>query len=544
MATINIYKIDDDKIESFFGDITDKFSEIGDIDFTITQNEETYDFSMLLFYDDEDNDEENQIKWKWIIDCFNSEEDATTKKSPRGIVSIEVNGNVYAVSFSYAYFFIDKYCDREFPFDFGRRIDFNNIKTTALTNPNLQRNKTVSTFIDYNNINFESGEALTKLKANINLPETFDLFKSSIEIGNSIKFSTENPTLEKIGEIIIYVENIIENANIRNKIPTFNRIKDEELVNTLTQDFLEGIENEVIEIEFSEYQVHATHTIFSRSDQYKILYNRNGDFVDNISIEEIREYSNNHNINIKDLVEKGKIQVYSDGGSVYTLSILERAFYTNEENNAVFQDGKWYKYNNDYIEYMNSSIAEIEVINNNDFDFSKSAYNQYLLEKYNELRYNDEYTNMDEDEIKKKIKHKYYKEYYFNDNLTNYGYVNFDRELEILDAHKYEVMDSYKDNCMYTVKIGSGSAKLCYAIDQSILALELYKKNKIENLTGINEISLWLILDRRTRLPIVNGKIQLNNLKMIILKNKLDYWKKEVRLKGFNPKICINYIVD
>lgn len=38
-----------------------------------------------------------------------------------------------------------------------------------------------------------------------------------------------------------------------------------------------------------------------------------------------------------------------------------------------------------------------------------------------------------------------------------------------------------------------------------------------------------------------NGKPDLNRLKMLMLKNRLDQWKKEVRVQGYKPLIYINY---
>ena len=42
-----------------------------------------------------------------------------------------------------------------------------------------------------------------------------------------------------------------------------------------------------------------------------------------------------------------------------------------------------------------------------------------------------------------------------------------------------EIMDLYKDGMMCAVKIGSASSKLCYAVDQSLTALKLYKKGNL-----------------------------------------------------------------
>ena len=103
-------------------------------------------------------------------------------------------------------------------------------------------------------------------------------------------------------------------------------------------------------------------------------------------------------------------------------------------------------------------------------------------------------------------------------------------------------MDLHKDNTIFTVKFGNSSGKLCYAVDQSLEAIKAYKKRLID-LPGITvrEVCIWMVLERE-ELPLIDGTPNLNALDMLILKNKLDLWKKEVRLLGFIPTIRINYV--
>ena len=63
---------------------------------------------------------------------------------------------------------------------FARKIQYKEIKTTTLTTPNSRRNKTVNTYINYNELEFDSGESFAKLKAKVDLAEGFTLYKPSI----------------------------------------------------------------------------------------------------------------------------------------------------------------------------------------------------------------------------------------------------------------------------------------------------------------------------------------------------------------------------
>ena len=52
---------------------------------------------------------------------------------------------------------------------------------------------------------------------------------------------------------------------------------------------------------------------------------------------------------------------------------------------------------------------------------------------------------------------------------------------------------------------------------------------------------LWIVLERATHIEDPDGKPDLNRLNMLMLKNRLDQWKKEVRLMGVHPLVYINY---
>ena len=128
------------------------------------------------------------------------------------------------------------------------------------------------------------------------------------------------------------------------------------------------------------------------------------------------------------------------------------------------------------------------------------------------------------------MKQKYYAERAYN-LLREHenGFQNYDRvDVKIGDCN-IEVMDLYKDGMMCAVKIGSASSKLCYAVDQSLTALKLYKKGNLPNVPKINTVVLWFVLETQTHIEDVDGRPQLNQ------------WKKEVRLQGFTPMIYINY---
>ena len=125
----------------------------------------------------------------------------------------------------------------------------------------------------------------------------------------------------------------------------------------------------------------------------------------------------------------------------------------------------------------------------------------------------------------------------------DYGFKNYDRKYRWFGGHEIEIMDLYKDNRMFAVKIGNSSAKLCFAIDQSINSMKMYKHKTMSDLPEIDTVGIWLILDRKNHIEDEEGKPDINNLEMLMLKNRLDQWKKEVRLMGYKPIVYVNYFI-
>lgn len=72
----------------------------------------------------------------------------------------------------------------------------------------------------------------------------------------------------------------------------------------------------------------------------------------------------------------------------------------------------------------------------------------------------------------------------------------------------------------------------------------MLKAGNLPNIPDIDTVVIWIVLERSTFLDNLNGKPDINSLEMLMLKNRIDQWKKEVRLQGYKPVIWINYMLD
>ena len=168
---------------------------------------------------------------------------------------------------------------------------------------------------------------------------------------------------------------------------------------------------------------------------------------------------------------------------------------------------------------------------------------EFISLKYQKEKDDIEYHGKNKQQIESALKRKYYAERCFNlMREMKDGFKNFDRDEKRAGTATIEITDLYKDETMFAVKIGKTSAKLCYVVDQSLTSLRMYRHGTLKDLPEIKTVAVWLILERKKHLgQLPDGKINIDELDMLMLKNRLDQWKKEVRLAGFVPCIHVNY---
>lgn len=543
MGQINIYKIDDNKKQQFYKDMYSKLELKKTVEIEKLVSSENISFGMTLYISKPA--EEKDISWNWLLKEFDVEEKKNIP-NPKSVLVIEKGDTTYSATFGTAYFIVDKYCDRQFAFNFARKVQYKEIKTTALTAPNLKRNKIINTYIDYNDLEFDSGESFTKVKAKLDIDENFKLYKETIEIGNSIKVTLNGNSLENIAELIIHIENVLEVEEDKYKIPVFAKVIDTNLIETLDKKLKDEIRKNVDSINISEVDIIGATEIFNHNDtQFTVKFNRKKEDISELSIEQLKSFAKKYGFNLSKILLDIKVVRYNNGAPVRTDTIKNLIDYTDDAERCILLNGQWYYFNDDYLEYLSDSIREIDVIYNPAYDFKKSLRKEFIDRKYLEEKDDEKYKEKTESQIRESLDRKYYAERYYNIMLSEkYGFENYDRVETRIGSADIELMDLYKDKTMFAVKIGNSSGKLCYVAEQSLQALKAYKHNLGDEKPELKNVAILLVLERTKKLKLVEDKPDINELDMLLLKNKLDSWKKEVRVLGYNPVIYVNYVIN
>lgn len=541
MGCINLYKVDITRSQKLTQDLLRRMQLERTLERSIQVGDgESETFGLSLYLDRSEN--QKDISWNWVLDEFDREE-IQVVSSPKAVILVERDdGAEYAVTFGHSFFVVDKYCDGDFGFDFARRLTYDEIKTTTLTTPSSRRNKTVNTYINYNYLDIGSGESFSKLKAKVSLADDFMLYKPAVEIGSSIKFVTDEDSLERILKLIVHVEDTIQNCPEIYKIPVFSKIRDEDEIQRLNAKLATGVCDNPGQVNIAELDIIGATEIFNNNDSmFELKYGRKSKKVTSLTSEELCSFCQENDLDFASVMLDIAVVSYYNGDPIVTKRVRDLIEYTLDEEMVLLSKGIWYRYNDDYLTYLEASIAEIDAEYHPEYDFTTAIHNAFVERKYVAEKDSDDYAGKSETVVKNALKTKYYAERAFNLlRAEDNGFQNFDRNPDRVGNSKVEEMDLYKDEAMYVVKIGNTSGKLCYAVDQSLTSLKLYKNGKLPGMPQIRTAVLWLVLDRG-HIEDDNGKPDLSRLKMLMLKNRLDQWKKEVRLMAIRPLIYINY---
>lgn len=494
-----------------------------------------YNFSFYLL-----NDEVvNNLSWDWIFDEFDLEKISVTSR-PKAILLIKNNGQFFAATFGYSYYKINLCADKNWAFKFAQRVDYSSIKSMEVNIPNSMINKRINSYINYPTLEINSGESLSRVDAYLNIDDELDgKINDRINIGNSLKFNLSENNLENISSTIDYINFIIEKRDIKNKIPRFSQIQDSERIETYEEFFENELKsnfknNDICyHLDFNNYLTNYD-LVLSDYDKFLIQLNENQETINSLEIEFISKFISSNDDNI-DVLNNLTISIQELD---YGFNFKDLIFFDYFDEKVILVEGVWYEYNEEYLEYLEDSMNELNINYIKEYSFYNIEFFKFIKKEYvddQEKKITFGYDEFCEKEYKD-VK-KYFIEDNFNKFLETQGFINLDKDTENYSNHKLEIADLYKDGTIYAVKVGKAASSLSYVIDQSLMGLKYIHEGKTKKVKRekLNNVCIWLILERDTKIN------SLNDLNIIILKNKLDYWKKQVRLLGYKPLIRINY---
>lgn len=541
MSEINLYKISD--IEKVIEKITDKGfekkNESKAVEIGEGNEKETY--HMSLYYNH--NDAANDLSWKNFAENFDFTP-SPIQSNPRAVIVIEKDNDCYAISFGTAYHYIEPLSDKEWAFDFAKRIKYDKVNLMATTIPQSKRNKQISSYRNYKETDINVGEALNKITAYMESDDGFADVGDKIQASTSLKLNLEKDTLETIAKAISNIENVIANDEVRWDMPHMVEVKDETQLEVLNSHLKEEItgwvdKNQASDlIDVNNYVVYSND--FKNLDDYTNFELRNkrkntkqkavAENYNELTMPIILNFINSNNIPPEDVLDI-TVTMSNENETIPPRNLGKVIVYDCIDENCIYEYGKWSKYNQEYVDMVESEISTIPAKFCPKYSFESEKYDEYLARRIKSKAPEDE-----------SYKRKTYTEATFNEYLHEcYGYVYYDKDLRQEKGYSVEIMDLYKDGVAYCVKKGSGSSKLSYVVDQCIDGLKYLRRNDPDFANEIKTVCIWLILDREIDIHDENNDANINEINAIILKNRLVQWKQQMRQWGYEPLIHINY---
>lgn len=491
------------------------------------------DVDVALYFFKEIN---SKIKWDWILNKFDIRVN-TIKSRPKAILLIKKDVNYYAISFGYSYALVGKYADMDWPLDFAERMNYYSIKSVGILAPNSVINKKIYNYFNYNNLDADIGEALTKINATLELDKTsLEYLSDYVVIGTSIKFRIKIHNLVSVLDVINYVELIMLRES-KNPIPKLRECKNKDVINQLDKILIKKIQKDIerddgkYSINVSEFTVMGFDYIFFNSEYDDFVFGL-GNSLDNfteLTTDNIYKFIKDKSFDDNNLLNMNISMLSKD--DEFKCNLRDIILYTDDE--YIFNDGIWYEYNSLFFDYIHEYLEDIPVYHLDQYDFPNK---DDADEIFNEMKKNKDIGNID------------YFEYKFNKYIeyTDDDFVCLDRKKDYIKNQSFEFTDLLDKNnhIIYAVKIGKYSNDLSYVIDQSLMGLKALDDGEVENYTkrDVEFVGLWLVFKRDVGYyKLENNKLDWEDMELLILKSSIADWKRQVLLTGRKPLININY---
>ena len=482
-------------------------------------------YKLHLFYK---YDNDLKLSWKNILIEF-GEQHPPMRTGISGIILCESDDNNYAITYGSSSFLVQKYSDREFGFDFAKRIELKEMKRKSSMIPHSTRNSSITSFKNTKTILFDSGENITSLSFT---PED-EFYGKRIDIGKSIKLKVDI-SLENIYQLFDKIEMDISNEIINN-IPLLTKITNQDdiekynkmMYDSLNKEYISYEELNTTQFSINEFYIVGSSIYFEEDHTQIIKIGKIEEEIELHSIIDLFELSKKHNISIQDIIEKGKI-IYKDSSNetIYSENIRKFISYEIDSENVSLYNDEWYYYNADYYKLIMDEIKSIsfkyDVTDNlsiNDIEKNKSNEKEYREEIINKilcLKHNGKL--MDRDLL-----------------ISKYESDFFDSE------YKIELADLIIDDEYISVKVGKPQS-LSYCVDQSDLSAKLINAKKVDlkkhKLNEPKKYGVWFYLENNT---IFDGnKASIEKIHSIMLLSKLSTWSKNIKMYGKIPIIHVN----
>ncbi len=490
---LNIFKIPKDKV----ADLKIKFDSLGLVNIHSTTNGKW----KADFYFSKDIDSK---KIPWVEEY----EDFFVDGKPKNLIYFatyiwENDKYCFGISYGKSHFYLRQYCDHDFGTEIAKRIaNEKDVRQKSSRKFAGKKKKEIKSYTKNSKLDIESGESIDYLRSSI-MDEKKEDFGKTGKFGSSTNL---NPEIEK-GQLADFLDKLIKVAESRELFALPRTMIIDGLPETVSYEnkLIKEIKGVGGETDFTanSHDLVGVDFIFSGQEKYGFYWNgNNSDELDELSIESLNAFISEYSIPDEQILSI-RIKVRKEDANEFSRTLKESIDYIVDNQNVILSQGKWMRFNEDYLDQLDEYIDSID------------------LEKVENGM--EEITGIEAD---------------FNTGLEKHGYDIADKDfskIKIKSGTPIEAWDSKKGDTVYAIKFGTAQ-KLGYVCDQANNTLELIsKKANTKKLNrDFKNYCIWLGIENK------NLPEKISGINSIILKQKIESWARKCLELGITPKIKIS----
>ena len=273
----------------------------------------------------------------------------------------EKENKCVALSYGKSHFYLRQHCDFDFGIELAKRIaDEYEIKQTASKRFQGKKKKDIKSYGANMHLDIESGESVEYLQASV-IHQQQELFGKTGKFGASALLAPDRSP-EELGA---FLDKLYEELGktIRFKLPRTTIVTDQSEVVHFDHMLINELQEPRGTTDFSQnsYDLYGVDFIFSTDGSFKLWC---PDFpkveLTDLSMGDVKDYITEHHVSSEDVLSI-RIQHIQEGRPLYTQSIKESIDYIIDGEKVLLSGGKWMRFNQDYLDYLDDYVRGISV---------------------------------------------------------------------------------------------------------------------------------------------------------------------------------------
>ena len=420
------------------------------------------------------------------------------------IYLFQKDDTVFALSYGKAHFYIRPFCDYDFGIEVAKRIaNDEDIRQTSGKRFAGKRTKDIKSFSSNTPLIVESGESVDYLQASV-ITEKQDTFGKTGKFGTSAQLTPKIDPPD-IGHFLSKLVAELE-TDPRFPLPRTTVINEPDEIARFDEMLLDELMAPVGLSDFTNntFDLYGVDFVFPSEGTFTLKYGRGTKTeLERLTMAELKEFVSEKGIAREDILKIRITHEAEDAGS-YTDSIKECVDFIADGDRVVLSSGKWMHFNQDYLDFLDEAVREIEV--------------EEVEEPFQVITLREPEFNV-------------------SPEIKTAGFEVADKDFDIFKTRRrtpVEAWDLSRGDTVYAVKFGDAQ-KLHYVCDQALNVLELLRgRAETKEIPHFERYCLWLGYRVKVLPPSIADSGS------IILKQKIEAWARKANELGITPVIRLS----